>query len=136
MDTQQIVNLIISMVILVVLAIFSSGVANKFVTKRRNRKSPRLGAEVYVASKREVKKHSGKSDYFITFRLKDDNVLEFEVDEDTYNQLHEEDFIKIVFKGTVFEGFKPVEAPKEEKLPENAEKTEEPEKADQKDNAE
>ena len=32
MDTQQIVNLVISMVILVVLAIFSSGVASKAVT--------------------------------------------------------------------------------------------------------
>ena len=136
MDTQQIVNLVISMVILVVLAIFSSGVASKAVTARRNRKAPRLGAEVYVASKREVEKHSGKVDYFITFRLKDDHTLEFKVDQKTYEKLHEEDFIKIIFKGTVFEGFKPVEAPKEQPLPENAEKSEESEKTDKKDDAE
>ena len=124
MDTQQIINIIISMVLLVVLAVFSSGLANKLVLRRRNRKSPRLGAEVYVVSKRKVEKSRGKVDYFILFRLKDDNTLEFKVDEKTYDQLHEEDFIKIIFKGTDFEGFKPAEPPKEEALPEDAEKKE------------
>ena len=136
MDTQQIVNLVISMVILVVLAIFSSGIANKAVLARRNRKAPRLGAEVYVASKRKVEKHNGKVDYFITFRLKDDHTLEFKVDQATYEKLHEEDFIKIIFKGTIFEGYKPAEPPKEETLPEKDGKAEETEKAEKKDDAE
>lgn len=112
---DQIMNLTISMVILVVLGLFAFRVFGTASSQRRQRKAPRLGAEVHVASKR-IEKTKRKTSYFVSFRLKDDNVMELPVTDDIYEKLHEGDFIKIVFKGELFEGFK--------RLDENAERSE------------
>ena len=119
MDTQQIVNLIICVILFVVLALFASGVAGKAVVKRRNHKSPRLGAEVEVISKKAEAHARGKMVYSAVFRLKDDNKLEFEIPEESFKQLREGDFVKIIFKGNVFEGFKPLENPQNTNIPES-----------------
>lgn len=102
MDNQT-VNLIISMGLLVLLGLFSARVFSATTKRKRESKAPRLGAEVHVASKRTEGKHKT---YFVTFRLKNDELMELAVPEDAYEQLQEEDFVKIIFKGETFEGFR------------------------------
>ena len=115
---DQITNLVVSMAILVVLGLIAFKIFGTAANQRRQRKTPRLGAEVYVVSKR-VEEHRAKRVYFVTFRLKDDNVMEFAVPEESYQELKEGDFVKIVFKGELFEGYKRLE--KTEEAEENEE---------------
>ena len=112
---SDMMNLAICMVIIVALGFVAFNIFGTANDQRRQRKAPRLGAEVHVASKR-IEKTRRKTSYFVSFRLKDDNVMELPVTDDIYEKLHEGDFIKIVFKGELFEGFK--------RLDENAEVSE------------
>lgn len=116
MDNQQIMNLVISIAIIVVLAIFTSGFARTATAWRRNRRSPKLGAEVVVASKEKQTHHlsHGATEYAIVFRLKDDEPIKFTVPEDVYEQLNEGDAVKIIFKGTEFLEFHRLDVPQEE----------------------
>lgn len=103
MDNQM-MNLVISMGLLLLLGLFSAAAFGAMSKRKRESKAPRLGAEVHVVSKRMEASHREKK-YFVTFRLKNDETLELEVPEETYGQLQEEDFVKIVFKGETFEEF-------------------------------
>ncbi len=107
MDKQQIINLVISVSILAVLALFTSGFARTATAWRRNRRSPRLGAEVTVIAKQKSEhRHSrGPADCSVVFRLKNDEPISFSVPEDVYDELHEDDRVKIIFKGTQFLSF-------------------------------
>lgn len=104
MDKQQIINLVISVSILAVLAVFTSGFARSATAWRRNRRSPKLGAEVVVISKQKREHHHSHSpaECSMIFRLKNDEPIEFAVPEDVYEQLNEGDEVKIIFKGTKF----------------------------------
>ncbi len=116
MDNQQIMNLVISVSILAVLAIFTSGFARSATARRRNQRSPRLGAEVVVASKQKQEHHLPHSavEYSVVFRLKSDDPIEFSVPEDVYDQLNEGDSVKIIFKGREFLSFQRLPAQESE----------------------
>ncbi len=108
MDKPQMMNLVISVAILAVLAIFTSGVARTATSWRRNRRSPRLGAEVVVHSKQKQQHSHSPAECSVVFRLKNDEPIEFAVPEDVYEQLNEGDKVKIIFQGTKFLEFQPL----------------------------